>query len=157
MWKVKEKIGLRTNTTTPKEPVDSNLYVALKSASEKTSVKAASLQSDLVFEEIGHRIKNVGSQLVKKVGAIFQWNIMIGEKRVAQWTLDLKTGSGEMYQGTACKPPDTVFTLSEHDFMELARGKLKPQRAFLVGKVKVKGNIILGYKLETILKEYVKL
>ncbi|XP_066480577.1 SCP2 sterol-binding domain-containing protein 1 [Tiliqua scincoides] len=155
-WKEKKKTGLQTNIAAPDEPTNSDLYMALMSASEKTSVKAASLQSDLIFEEIGHRIKEVGSQLVKKMGAIFQWDIMIGGKRVAQWTLDLKTGSGEIYQGTACKPPDTVFTLSDHDFMELVLGKLKPQRAFLVGKVKVKGNIMLGHKLETILKEYVK-
>lgn len=155
-WKEKKKTALQTAPAAPEEPVVSDLYVALMSASKKTSAKTTSLQSDLIFEEIGHRIKEVGSQLVKKVDAIFQWDIMRGGKRVAQWTLDLKTGSGEMYQGTSCKAPDTVFTLSDHDFMELVLGKIKPQRAFLVGKVKVKGNIMLGHKLEVILKEYVK-
>ncbi|KAK9403693.1 SCP2 sterol-binding domain-containing protein 1 [Crotalus adamanteus] len=126
-------------------------------APRNTSAKGPGLQSDFIFEEIGRRIKGVGGQLVKKVNAVFQWDIMNGGKIVAQWTLDLKSGSGQLYPGASHEPANTVFILSEHDFMELALGKIKPQKAFLTGKVKVKGNILLGQKLEMILKEYAKI
>lgn len=126
-------------------------------APRNASAKGPGLQSDFIFEEIGRRIKGVGSQLVKKANAVFQWDIMNGGKIVAQWTLDLKSGSGQLYPGASHEPANTVFVLSEHDFMELALGKIKPQKAFLTGKVKVKGNILLGQKLQMILKEYAKI
>ncbi|EMP25396.1 Peroxisomal multifunctional enzyme type 2, partial [Chelonia mydas] len=115
------------------------------------------LQSDLVFEEIGRRIKEVGNQLVKKVNAIFQWDITKDGETAAQWTIDLKNGSGEVYQGPAQGSADTTFTLSDQDFMEVVLGKINPQKAFFSGKLKVKGNIMLSQKLEMILKDYAKL
>ena len=39
------------------------------------------------------------ASMVKKVKAIFQWDIKIGDK-VVQWTVDLKNGDGELYEGT---------------------------------------------------------
>ncbi|XP_062985779.1 SCP2 sterol-binding domain-containing protein 1 [Elgaria multicarinata webbii] len=156
MWKEKQKTCLQTKINTSEEVAASDLYMTLMSSSKSPSAKATELQSDLIFQEIGCRVKEVGSQLVKKVNAIFQWDIMNGGKTVAQWTLDLKTGSGEVYRGASRKSANTVFILSDHDFMELVLGKIKPQKAFLVGKVKVKGNILLGHKLELILKEYTK-
>lgn len=48
--------------------------------------QAGGLQSDLVFEEIGRRIKELGNQLVKKVNAVFQWNITKDGKTAVQWS-----------------------------------------------------------------------
>lgn len=39
-----------------------------------------------MFGEIGHRIRDVGAELVKKVNAIFGWEITKGEKTAAQWS-----------------------------------------------------------------------
>uniref|UniRef100_A0A8D0L7L4 SCP2 sterol binding domain containing 1 n=1 Tax=Sphenodon punctatus TaxID=8508 RepID=A0A8D0L7L4_SPHPU len=157
MWKERKKIYLQTKMKETEETAASAVYVTLMSASANPSTKAAGLQSDLVFEEIGHRLKDVGPQLVKKVNAVFQCDITSSGRTVVQWTLDLKTGSGEAYRGASRAPADTVFTLSDHDFMQLVLGKIKPQRAFLAGKVKVRGNILLSHKLEMILKDYTKL
>ncbi|XP_019399536.1 PREDICTED: SCP2 sterol-binding domain-containing protein 1 [Crocodylus porosus] len=154
MWKEGKKIYIQSKI---KEAADSSSYVTLRSASPKPSVKATGLRSDLIFEEIGHSIKQVGSQLATKVNAVFQWDITSNGKVVMQWTLDLKTGSGEIYRGASCSPADTIFILSDHDFMDLVLGKIKPQRALFVGRLKVKGNIMLGQKLVMILKDHVKL
>ncbi|KAJ7338328.1 hypothetical protein JRQ81_011300 [Phrynocephalus forsythii] len=151
--KIKEKN--KASRPTKSNPPDGTA-VTVVSASDHASANADGLQSDKIFEEISRCVHKTGDQLVSKVNAVFQWDIMDGGKIVAQWTLDLKTGSGEVYRGASRKPANTMFILSEHDFMELALGKIKPQKAFLIGKVKVKGNLLLSHKLETILKEYMK-
>uniref|UniRef100_K7EYN2 SCP2 sterol binding domain containing 1 n=1 Tax=Pelodiscus sinensis TaxID=13735 RepID=K7EYN2_PELSI len=157
MWKQRTKIYLPTKSKEAEQATGSGSYVALTATSTKPSRAATSLQSDFIFEDIGRRIKEMGSQLVKKVNAVFQWNITRDGKMVGQWTLDLKTSSGEIYKGASRCPVDTIFTLSDHDFMELVLGKIKPQRAFFFGRVKVRGNIMLGKKLEMILKDHAKL
>lgn len=39
-----------------------------------------------MFEEIGCRIKEMGNELVKKVNAIFQWDITKDGKTAMQWS-----------------------------------------------------------------------
>lgn len=51
-----------------------------------TFVQSGGLQSELVFAEIGRRIKDMGSELVKKVNAVFGWEITKDGKNAAQWS-----------------------------------------------------------------------
>ncbi|XP_072453245.1 peroxisomal multifunctional enzyme type 2 [Notamacropus eugenii] len=161
MWKEGNRIHFQTKVQETGDIVLSNAYVDLVPTSDDLSAKISSkdgvLRSTLVFEEIGCRIKDVGKELVKKVNAVFEWNITKHGKTAARWTIDLKNGSGELYQGPARGSADTVFTLSDEDFMEVVMGKLNPQKAFFSGKLRVKGNIMLSQKLEMILKDYAKL
>ena len=41
---------------------------------------------------------------------------------------------------------DCTVTLSEENFMALATGKLQGMQAFMAGKMKVKGNMMLAQK-----------
>ena len=41
----------------------------------------------------------MGPEMVKKVKAIFQWDITVDGKVISQWTVDLKSGDGEVYEG----------------------------------------------------------
>lgn len=50
------------------------------------SVQGGGLQSELVFAEIGRRIKDLGSELVKKVNAVFGWEITKDGQNAAQWS-----------------------------------------------------------------------
>ena len=46
--------------------------------------------------------------------------------------IDLKNGSGKVYQGPAVGSADTTFTLSDEDFMEVVLGKLDPQKVMFL-------------------------
>ncbi|XP_078070734.1 peroxisomal multifunctional enzyme type 2 isoform X2 [Mustelus asterias] len=161
MWKDGNLIHLQTKVKESNEVVLAGAYVILEDTVHKPKANdtgmTGQLQSDLVFAEISRRIKNVGMELVKKVNAIFQWDITKDGSTAAQWTIDLKNGSGELYKGAARHRADTTFTMSDEDFIQIVSGKLNPQKAFFAGKLKVIGNIMLSQKLEMILKDYAKL
>ncbi|XP_042789603.1 peroxisomal multifunctional enzyme type 2 isoform X1 [Panthera leo] len=160
MWKEGNRIHFQTKIHETGDIVISNAYVDLVPASgisAKTSSAHEELQSTLVFEEIGRRLGDIGREVVKKVDAVFEWHITKGGNTAAKWTIDLKNGSGKVYQGPAVGSADTTFTLSDEDFMEVVLGKLDPQKAFFSGRLKARGNILLSQKLQMILKDYAKL
>ncbi|KAG7481477.1 hypothetical protein MATL_G00067070 [Megalops atlanticus] len=161
MWKEGNRIHIQCKVKETGAVVLSGAYVDLHGTEDSVSPEkppeAGGLQSDLVFEEIGRRIQTLGAELVKKVNAIFAWEITKGGSTAAQWTIDLKTGTGSLHKGPYGGKADVTMTLSDEDFMDVVLGKLNPQKAFFAGKLKVRGNIMLSQKLETILKDYAKL
>lgn len=134
--------------------------LALGSATESAlpqALKLSDFQNFSVFEDISQHIKEVGAQLVKKVNAIFQLDITKDGKTILQWTIDLKNGAGDMYLGSARLPADTVFIIPDSVFTELVVGKINPQKAFLAGKFKMRGKVLLSQKLERIFREWAKM
>lgn len=69
--------------------------------------------------------------------------------------MDLK--EGKVYEGTPKDKPNTTLTISDDDFVLLATNKLNPQVAFMKGKLKVTGNVMLAQKLGPLLKANAKL
>jgi len=88
---------------------------------------------------------------VKKANGVFQFDIKNKEGKVQSWTLDLKNGAGNLSVGPHTKP-DITIAVSDQDFMDLAAGKLNGQKAFMSGKLKVKGKMMLATKLDAVLK-----
>jgi putative sterol carrier protein len=50
------------------------------------------------------------------------------------------------------KPADAVVSISWDDFMALSEGKLDPMMAFMQGKLKVAGDMMIAQKLAPLLK-----
>ncbi|KAM6930742.1 peroxisomal multifunctional enzyme type 2 [Xenentodon cancila] len=160
MWKEGNRVYMECKVKETGAVALTGAYVDLhgrSDASPETPPQGEGLQSELVFAEIGRRIKDLGSELVKKVNAVFGWEITKDGKTAAQWTIDLKNGAGAVHRGPYGGKVDVTFTVSDEDFMEVVTGKLVPQKAFFSGKLKVKGNIMLSQKLEVILKDHAKL
>lgn len=66
--------------------------------------------------------------------------------------------NGCVYEGPAKGiKVDTTLTVSDEDMVDIALGKLNPQQAFMKGKLKITGNIMLSQKLAPLLKTEAKL
>ncbi|XP_022830756.1 hydroxysteroid dehydrogenase-like protein 2 isoform X1 [Spodoptera litura] len=98
--------------------------------------------------------KVLSSDLVQKTQAVYQFNVKGKEEGV--WHIDLKNGDGQCGQGEPKNPPDATLTMDGQHFAEMFAGKLKPTTAFMMGKLKIKGDIQKAMKLEKMMKSLQK-
>jgi len=88
---------------------------------------------------------------IKKTNGIFEMQIKNSKGEERTWTIDLKK-EGKVYLGNARSKSDVTIILSDEVFTQLAEGKLDGQKAFMTGKLKTKGNMMLAIKLDGVLK-----
>ncbi|KDR76376.1 hypothetical protein GALMADRAFT_247824 [Galerina marginata CBS 339.88] len=88
---------------------------------------------------------------IKKTNGIFELQVTNGAKETVTWTIDMKK-TGTVYKGKAQPKADVTIILSDDTLVDLADGKLNGQKAFMTGKLKTKGNMMLATKLDTVLK-----
>ncbi len=67
------------------------------------------------------------------------------------WTLDLREGKGTLTKGSPDEKEDIRLTMTDENFVKLVMGKLNPQQAFLMRKLKISGSMGLAMKLQPIL------
>ncbi|KAG8830017.1 hypothetical protein FRC17_005586 [Serendipita sp. 399] len=87
---------------------------------------------------------------MQKVNGVFQFQIKNAEGKEENWTIDLKK-DGTIYKGPAKGKADVTIIVSDETFVQLAEGKLDGQKAFMTGKLKTKGNMMLATKLGPVL------
>merc|ERR1711879_559008 len=101
-------------------------------------------------DQIEAAVNAKGAELVKMGNAVFQFVISdAGED--GKLCVDLKNGDGSTTRGDGSKP-DVTITMKDQDFAALATGKLNGMSAYMSGKLKIKGNMMLAQKLAPILK-----
>jgi putative sterol carrier protein len=106
----------------------------------KTGIDMATPQS--VFDEMGKRLTKEKAQ---KINASYLFDIA-GEK----WFVDLTKESNwiNKQDGNAqC----TISIKDSDDWVKLASGQLNPTMAFMQGKIRVKGDMSLALKLQSLL------
>ncbi|XP_049535019.1 peroxisomal multifunctional enzyme type 2-like isoform X1 [Anopheles darlingi] len=157
MWKeANNRVCFRTVVVETNAEVLSGAYVDFKQIVVKPNMTAGSaLQSDAVFAGIKDRVAENEAK-AKAINAVFLYKITSGGKVAKEWVLDLK--NAKVYEGAVQGgKADTTMTIADGDMVELALGKLQPQTAFMKGKLKITGNIMLAQKLAPLLKTEAKL
>ena len=155
MWQNGNRIHFQTYVVEDNIAVLTGAYVDLKDTKVKQPIANLSagtenVQSDAVFATMGEYVK-ANPEAVKKVNAVFLYHILVKGNLTRSWTLDLKRP--ELYRGEPKSgKADATLTIEDSDMIEIALGKLSPQVAFMRGKLKITGNIMLTQKLGTIME-----
>ncbi len=94
-----------------------------------------------LFETMPNRFNSAAAVGITKT---LQWNITGDEPGV--WAFQIVNGVGQLIHGEAEKP-DVTFTISGKDWAAIAEGKLDSMKAFMTGKLKVTGDMMLAMKV----------
>jgi putative sterol carrier protein len=86
---------------------------------------------------------------VAGMNGIFQFDLS-GEGG-GVWHVSLANGDGHVAEGPA-ESPGVVISMAADDFVALTEGRLDGTMAFMSGKLKVKGDMGLAMKLQTLLR-----
>lgn len=132
---------------------------AASAGKKKASSSGAGLQSAAVFDRMKDQI---GPDVVKKMKGVIQFNVTKGKGgATGTWVVDLKSGNGSIVfleKGKkSSKRADMTLTIADKDLVDMANGDLNGQSAFMSGKLKLKGNMGLAMKLETLFRSTAKL
>ncbi len=73
-----------------------------------------------------------------------QWHITDEEPGV--WAFEISDGKGRLIPG-GVENPDTTFTTSSATWMAIAEGRKDAMKAFITGKLKVQGDMMLALKV----------
>lgn len=86
---------------------------------------------------------------IQGIDAVYQFDIEgsgVHQVRLAGGSAEYR--AGEEFDA------DCILTMSEANFARLTAGKLNPTTAFMTGKLKVKGDLSLAVRLQSLLKKY---
>jgi len=97
-----------------------------------------------IFEEhLVEQINTRGGKL-RNINAIYQFNVT-GHKG-GTWYLDL-TADPPFVQFGVNPAPHCIVTISDDDLVEVVSGKLDGIKAFMIGRLKVQGDLGLAMRL----------
>ncbi len=86
----------------------------------------------------------VDASKIAGMNAVYQFNL--GD---ATYAVAIADGAAAVSEGPAEKA-SIELTMSEADFVALLKGELNGQQAFLTGKLKIKGDMTLAMKLQSV-------
>jgi len=62
------------------------------------------------------------------------------------WVFEMTDGVGRLVPG-GVERPDTTFTVTDKTWVAIAEGRQDPTKAFMTGKLKVSGDMMLALKV----------
>ncbi|CAG2255325.1 HSD17B4 [Mytilus edulis] len=150
MWKEGSRVFFQCKVVETGNVSLSGAYIDLNGGTtQQVSAQPSgpALKSDALFAQIQAGAKS-NPGMAKKINSVFLFDILKDGKSAAKWTVDMKSGSGEIYRDVPKnKKADCTMIIEDDNMVDMASGKLNGQQAFMTGKVKIKGNIMLAQKL----------
>ncbi|KAJ2958060.1 hypothetical protein NQZ79_g6282 [Umbelopsis isabellina] len=96
------------------------------------------------------------AKLLKQVNGVFEFIIKNPEGKEQIFTIDLrKDTEGSLHKGKGKVKPSVSITIKDQDFVDLASGKLNGQKAYMTGKLKARGQLMLAMKLDSVFKQVI--
>jgi putative sterol carrier protein len=69
-----------------------------------------------------------------------------------QFFITMRDGTGEAGEGAA-EEPNITISMTASDFVDVRSGRLDPTMAFMGGRLKIKGDMGLAMKLQSVLRQ----
>jgi sterol carrier protein 2 len=99
-----------------------------------------------VFEDMNARITQ---EKAKKINSTYLFDI--GGDDGGKWFADLTRTEGPYIEQKDGDAKCTITVPKSEDWVAIASGKMNPTSAFMQGKIKVKGDMSMAMKLQTLL------
>ncbi|MGB9903235.1 MAG: SCP2 sterol-binding domain-containing protein [Desulfotomaculales bacterium] len=99
-----------------------------------------------IFAEMKDKVASPPA--MQGITAVYQF-VLTGEDG-GNYYVKFTDGAGEIAEGTAENPSITI-TMEASDFKDMVAGKLNAMSAFMGGKLKLKGDMMLAMKLQGLL------
>lgn len=96
---------------------------------------------DELFEALAGRLD---AEAASGINRTIQWKIT--DLNPGVWAFRLLDGRGELIPG-GVEMPDTTFLTTSDTWMGIAEGRIDAMRAFMTGKLKVQGDMMLALKV----------
>jgi putative sterol carrier protein len=96
-----------------------------------------------VFQEMS---KHFNPTAASGLNAVYQFNISGPQGGI--WAFKINNGKCDLVTG-GVEAPSVEIALADQDWMAIREGKLNSQMAFMQGKLKIKGDMNLAMKLQS--------
>ncbi len=101
-----------------------------------------------IFDEMQKRMEAHPAKLAG-IKAVYQFDI--GGADPGAYSVAITDEKAVVSKGTHASP-DITLTIASNDFADMVQGKLDGMMAFTQGKLRLKGDMMLAMKLESLLK-----
>lgn len=113
---------------------------------ENQEMKATQTSPTALFAKVTQRVA-ADPTLVQRVNAVYQFNVHGDDG--GTWVVDLKNGAGEVWSGVH-ESADCIISMNQDDFLALATGRINPINAFMQGRIRVQGDIMMATRLQSL-------
>lgn len=97
-------------------------------------------------ESLKEMYKSFNPKAVGSLNATYLFDVSGSDG--GKWTLEIKDGKCKLINGS-CGSPTVTISISDQDWLAIHKGKLNSQMAFMMGKLRVSGDMSLAMRLQS--------
>lgn len=133
-------------------PSESQIPTPEQNAQSPTSTTTPLPSVDSIFTKLGEMLS---ADMVQQVNASFYLNLSGSEP--GQWYIDLSAGTGCVGKAGTFEDEiakyNTRFEMTSEDFAKMFLGQLIPSKAFMMGEMKIDGDLLAAVRLEKLMMD----